>query len=389
MPDVLEHLRVMDTRVRRGADVGGRDDDAERASQLDRLGRSERLIQVRGADDVTRVILDVAGQTLGHRRDGRVGEDAVVHALSRPDVAEAIATTVSTHLGRPWTARALVDLGDRASHPCAILRGDGLDVFAKLSTAADGVEQFDAERRGLLQVQRHAGVLVPAPIGAGVVVAGDSTVLVLEALPEIAPAARGPAEWRAIGSTLARLHAVAGPSFGLDGPDALDGFFGPLRQPNGPVAGGWASFFHERRIEPFRAAARASGHLPPALDRRLDHLVARLDSLTGPEPVPSLLHGDAQQHNFLSTRDGTALIDVSPYFGHPEVDLAMLGIFHPVPGDVLDGYRAVRPIAVDAASRVELWRLPAYLAVIAVDGANPFGRSFVPRLADALTRSGA
>ncbi|MFT3851274.1 MAG: fructosamine kinase family protein [Ilumatobacteraceae bacterium] len=312
-----------------------------------------------------------------------------MHALSRPDVAEAIAASVSTHLGRPWTAGALVDLGDRASHPCAILRGEGLDVFAKLSTAVDGAEQFDAEQRGLLHVQRHAGVLVPSPIGAGIVTAGDCAVLVLEALPEIAPAERGPAEWRVIGQALAQLHGVTGPSFGLDGPDAFDGFLGPLRQPNGPVAGGWASFLHERRIEPFRAAARASSHLPPALDRRLDHLVARLDSVAGPEPVPSLLHGDAQQHNFVSTPGGAALIDVSPYFGHPEVDLAMLGIFRPVPDDVLDGYRDVRPIAADATARIELWRLPAYLAVIAADGANPFGRSFVPRLAAALTLSGA
>lgn len=37
-----------------------------------------------------------------------------------------------------------------------------------------------------------------------------------------------------------------------------------------------------------------------------------------------------------------------------------------------------------SAGRRELWRLHAYLAVIGADGANAFGRSFLPRLATAL-----
>ncbi len=44
------------------------------------------------------------------------------------------------------------------------------------------------------------------------------------------------------------------------------------------------------------------------------------------------------------------------------------------------------PLDAGFAGRRELWRLPAYLAVIAVDGAGAFGRSFLPRLADAVRR---
>jgi hypothetical protein len=36
------------------------------------------------------------------------------------------------------------------------------------------------------------------------------------------------------------------------------------------------------------------------------------------------------------------------------------------------------------AGRRELWRLPAYLAVIAVDGRSPFGRQCLTRLGEAL-----
>ncbi|MGC4075063.1 MAG: fructosamine kinase family protein [Nibricoccus sp.] len=296
---------------------------------------------------------------------------------------------MSTHLGRPWTAGTIVDLGDRASHPSAILRGEGLDVFAKLSTAVDGTEQFDAEQRGLLHVQRHAGVLVPSPIGAGIVTAGDCAVLVLEALPEITPA-------RARTGRVAGDRPSAGPAARRHRPVVRPRRAGCVRRLPRTVAPAERSRCRRVGVVPPRTADRtvpsggaAGSHLPPTLDRRLDHLVARLDSVAGPEPVPSLLHGDAQQHNFVSTPGGAALIDVSPYFGHPEVDLAMLGIFRPVPDDVLDGYRDVRPIAADATARIELWRLPAYLAVIAADGANPFSHSFVPRLAAALTLSGA
>ena len=65
------------------------------------------------------------------------------------------------------------------------------------------------------------------------------------------------------------------------------------------------------------------------------HRIAeRLPDLCGPEPRPALLHGDAQQHNFISTPAGAVVIDACPYFGHPEADLAQLGFFQPVPAEV-------------------------------------------------------
>jgi fructosamine-3-kinase len=80
------------------------------------------------------------------------------------------------------------------------------------------------------------------------------------------------------------------------------------------------------------------------------------------------------------------VIDACPYFGHPEIDLALLGYFRPVPGAVLKAYREIKTVDQGFSDRIELWRIFAYLAVIAVDGANPFGRQFVSRLAGALSR---
>lgn len=154
----------------------------------------------------------------------------------------------------------------------------------------------------------------------------------------------------------------------------------------GSIGSTWAAFYAERRVEPNLRAAVDAGHLPLALAAAATRLVGTIAECSGPEPEPTLLHGDAQQNNIVITPVGPALIDASPYFGHPEIDLAMVDIFEPVPDALFAGYRERATIDDGFDGRRELWRVFAYLAVIAVDGANPFGRSFVPRLAAALAR---
>jgi fructosamine-3-kinase len=78
------------------------------------------------------------------------------------------------------------------------------------------------------------------------------------------------------------------------------------------------------------------------------------------------------------------VIDACPYFGHPEVDLAHVDFFQPVPVSLFDGYRDIVPISPGFAQRRELWRLRTYLAVITVDARTPFGRQQLAQLADAI-----
>ena len=115
-------------------------------------------------------------------------------------------------------------------------------------------------------------------------------------------------------------------------------------------------------------------------------LLGRLPRLCGPDVRPALLHGDAQQHNFVSTdTDADAVaIDVAPYFGHPEIDLAFVDYFDAVPDDVFEAYREIVPIDTGFAQRRELWRLFGYLAVVTVDGHKPFERRMLRSLADAV-----
>jgi fructosamine-3-kinase len=207
-------------------------------------------------------------------------------------------------------------------------------------------------------------------------------LLLSEALPERPPAARTPEDWRSIGRALATLHGVPGPGFGL----SSNGYFGPLPQDNTPVRpSSWAAFYAERRLLPHLRLAADSGHLPARLADRVTGLISRLPALAGPEPRPALLHGDAQQHNFVSTPAGAVPVDAAPYFGHPELDLALLGYFDPVPRHVFDGYTELRPIDGGFPERRELWRLFAYLAVLSAAGGTPLGRQFLARLDQAVT----
>jgi len=305
-----------------------------------------------------------------------------LHPLLDPEVVTAVERMVSSYLGRRWHPETFDDLDDLASHPCGILRGEGLSVFAKLNTDPTGPAMFDAELRGLALLDHLAGVATPAVVGSGVVRVSSGVVFAVEALEGRRGRDRLPEDWGAIGATLAAVHAVHGERFGLE---AFDGFYGPLPQDNRPTnAGTWVEFYAERRLRPRLRAAVDARRLPATLASRVEGVLRRLDRLSGPEPVPTLLHGDAQQNNFVSTETGAAIVDAAPYFGHREMDLALVDYFEPAPKAVFDSYRERLPIDGGFAERRDLWRLHAYLAGIAVAGDSVFGRIFLARLGTAL-----
>jgi fructosamine-3-kinase len=310
------------------------------------------------------------------------------HPLLAPPLLAAVRQAASQHRNRPWTPAGFTDLDDRAAHPCGIFSGSPFSVFAKLSLATDGRRQFEAELAGRALIASKAAVGTPVPVASGIVAARPGWLLLFEAVAERTGNARTRDDLAAIGATIAALHEVRSEQgeFGL--PD-FNGYFGPIPQDNRPVpAGRWPDFYAERRIEPMLRLAIDSGNLPATVSDSLTRLLPRLPDLCGSDPVPSLLHGDAQQNNFLCTPHGILVIDTAPYFGHPELDLALVDYFEPAHQALFDGYRAVAAIDAGFAERRELWRIFAYLAVIACDGKGPLGRGFVTRLADALRRYG-
>lgn len=265
---------------------------------------------------------------------------------------------VSAYFQRDWRARDFRSLDDFASHPAALLSDGAQAVFVKLSEAAHGLDQFEVELAGLRYLAERAGVLIPAPVG--VISVDGGVMMVLEAAQAVE---RFTEQWREIGRTLARIHQVQGAQYGL----ARQGYFGPLYQDNRPLPD-WLDFYIQRRLWPRLVGAIDSGHLPTEVIRQVESLLARLPRLDLPPAPPTLLHGDAQQNNFISTLVGAMVIDPAVYYGHPEMDLAYVDYFQPVPPDVFLGYQELLPIEPGFAERRDFWRLAAYLAAVEVEG---------------------
>ncbi len=271
---------------------------------------------------------------------------------------------VSDYLGRTWHAKQIDDKSDRASHPSATLSDGTFTIFVKLGEGPRAADQFRQEAYGLHLLTARSGVLTPTVI-ATIDLANkdnkDQALIVMEATTEIIE--REPIHWRQIGQALAQIHAVKDGYFGLE----THCYWGSLYQNNSPLAD-WPDFFWQRRIEPRLKAAVDSGNLPPELILQVERLRPQLPALCGPYVAPSLLHGDAHQNNFLSTPKGAMLIDPSAYFGHPELDLAHIDFFAPVPPAFFQGYTEIMPLDSGFKHRRDLWRIPAWLAMIEVEG---------------------
>ncbi len=299
--------------------------------------------------------------------------DPSIERLLRADLRLAIEATVAMFLRRAWQIKLTTGKTDEASHPAAVLSDGNYAVFVKLGEGELAEDQFTQEAAGLRLLTERSGVLTPAVIG--IVQVEDGALLILEAV-QLVP--REPMQWRQIGHALAQLHSVKGEHFGLE----THCYWGSFYQDNRPLAN-WPDFVWQRRIEPWLRAAVDSTKLPSELAKQVERIEQRLPALCGPPVQPTLLHGDAHQNNFLSTARGPLLIDPSVYYGHPEIDLAYVDFFSPVPDELLAGYQEITPIEPGFAQRKALWLLHAWLAMIAVGEPG-----YVETVATALRRYG-
>lgn len=176
----------------------------------------------------------------------------------------------------------------------------------------------------------------------------------------VAPGRRTTGHEESLGRALAVLHRTPCPQWG-----GGSSWIGAC-----PVdASGWpegAGFYGDRLAG---LAARCG------LERSVGRVVTRLPDLL-PPGGPSLLHGDLWWGNVLFGEGGRAwLIDPSVHGGHPEEDLAMLGLFGPVPERLLGAYREARPLEPGWEERVELFQLYPLLVHTVLFGGGYRGRA--------------
>jgi fructosamine-3-kinase len=173
----------------------------------------------------------------------------------------------------------------------------------------------------------------------------------------------------AFGRELAALHRAGAPSFGL----AADNFLAVLPQDN-TAATDWAAFYRARRIEPLVRRARERGLVDAVLGRRIDALLARMESLVGPAEPPARLHGDLWGGNRVVDAAGRSwIVDPAVYGGHREMDLAMMRLFGGFGSRAFAAYDEAFALAPGASERVALHQLYPVLAHVVMFGASYVG----------------
>jgi fructosamine-3-kinase len=134
--------------------------------------------------------------------------------------------------------------------------------------------------------------------------------------------------WTDIADALRSLHGQLGEGYGWPVDYALGSVALDNRQ-----QGDWRRFWFEQRL------MSAASVLDRPWRERVQRLEQRLAGMLPNAPAPSLLHGDLWSGNIL-VADGAlaALIDPACYYGHNEVDLAMLSLFDAPPDEFWTAY---------------------------------------------------
>ena len=176
------------------------------------------------------------------------------------------------------------------------------------------------------------------------------------------------ADWQGLARVLQQMHAPQLQHYGWQ----EDYAFGPVPIHN-PRTDSWPEFWARNRLLCHGEKVDAS------LTARLEALAGRLPDLLPKEPTASLLHGDLWGGNILWTRSGPVLIDPACYFGHREVDVAMLTLFDHPPEEFFEaleldeGWRERLPV-------YRLWPLLAHLRL--------FGHSYRASVSKVLDACG-
>ncbi|MAY84932.1 MAG: hypothetical protein CMP59_12450 [Flavobacteriales bacterium] len=246
-------------------------------------------------------------------------------------------------------------------------------LFVKINSRKDLPGFFLCEKKGLEKLKVSTDLKVPKVISLNEGIENESDFLILEYLDEAKPA---PLFWSNFGKELATIHQNTSDQFGLD----YDNYIGSLRQSNNKHDS-WIDFFAVERLEAQYKLAREKNFLDESFGLDLHKLYNKLPNLI-PQEKPALLHGDLWSGNFRVVGAGQAAIfDPAIYYGHREVDLAMMHLFGGFDRSLFKAYNEVFPLELGWEERIDLFNLYPLLVHV-----NLFSGSYVSRARQVLNR---
>lgn len=206
-------------------------------------------------------------------------------------------------------------------------------LFLKANSALRYPNMFKAEVLGL-ELLSTSGLVIPTPVSVGQF--GDLQYLLMEWVEQ---GRSGKDLWNQFGRGLAELHQNTNKQFGLD----HDNYIGCLPQSN-TVRSSWAEFYREERLVPQMKLAERSGQLSAKMRSGFDGLFNRLEEIY-PIERPSMLHGDLWSGNMMVNTVGKPCIfDPAVYYGHREMDLAMMALFGGFADGWINSYAEIHPL---------------------------------------------
>lgn len=243
--------------------------------------------------------------------------------------------------------------------------------FLKRNNSNKFPSMFEKEAEGLKLLRTFTQFKVPEVIFTGSRNGFD--FLVIEYLQK---ENKNQTFWKAFGQNLANMHKQTHTQFGM----GHDNYIGSLNQTNS-FKKTWAEFFVSERLVPLISIATKEGKLEIDDVKRVEKLCYKIPEIFPIEP-PALLHGDLWSGNYLcSTASTPCIFDPSIYYGHREMDLAMMQLFGGFHTDTFKTYQEIYPLETNWKERVDICNLYPLLVHV-----NIFGGNYVKQVKQILAK---
>ena len=232
------------------------------------------------------------------------------------------------------------------------------DYFIKINSAGK-LDMFEKEADGLKLLSENQSFVVPEVYHTGIF---ESHSFLLMSYIEPLYQTENPKNFA---ESLAKLHQTTHQQYGL----AYDNYIGNLPQKN-DFNDSWIDFFVQNRLQ-FQINL-AGDIIPSDILHQFDRFYQKLPELLWIDR-PALLHGDLWSGNYFYNLQGRAVIfDPAVYYGHREVDLAMMQLFGGFPREIYERYNAILPMEPDWQARLKIYQLYPLLVHV-----NLFGASYL------------